>query len=77
MYGGANIMVGGPIGSSAPMSGYPQTPTVATGSEASISAGGTVIDGTPMRVATIVLLAVFGLVLLRWGGWKFNVTVGG
>jgi len=59
------------------MSQYPQTPGVSSGSETSVQAGGTIIDGTPMRVATFVALAVFGLIALRWAGWKFNVTVGG
>lgn len=59
------------------MSQYAQTPSVASGSSVSIGAQGNVIDGTPMRVATIVALAIFGLVGLKWAGWKFNVTVGG
>jgi hypothetical protein len=72
-----NIMVGGQLGSTAPMSNYAQTPTVATGSEVGVGAGGAIIDGTPMRVATLILLAIFALVGLRWAGFKFNVTVGG
>jgi hypothetical protein len=71
-----NIMVGGQVGSTAPMSQYPQTPSVASGSQVSVGASGSVIDGTPMRVATIVVIAIFGLVGLKWAGWKFNVTVG-
>lgn len=71
-----NVMVGGGLGSSAPMSSYPQTPSVASGSSVSVGAGGTVIDGTPMRVATVVAIAIFGLVAFKWAGYKFNVTVG-
>jgi hypothetical protein len=69
-------MVGGGVSSSAPMSQYPQTPTVASGSSVNVGAGGSVIDGTPMRVATLVALAIFGLAGLKWAGFKFNVTVG-
>lgn len=74
-----NMLVGGgavPRGS-APMSGYPQTPSVPSPSSAAsvgIQAGG--IDGTPLRVATIVVLSIAGLAGLRWAGFKFNVTVG-
>lgn len=72
-----NLMVGGQLGATAPMSNYPQTPTVASGSDATIGAGGYVVDGTPLRVVSIVLVMIFLLVGLRWAGWKFNVTVGG
>jgi hypothetical protein len=79
----ANVMVGGGLGSSAtaPMSGYPQTPSPATpgtspnvGAEA--SAGG-VIDGTPTRLAAFTLLVLAGL----WGlgyqlHYRFNVVSG-
>ena len=71
-----NVMVGGGIGSSAPMSNYPQTPSVASGSSVGVGVGGTIIDGTPVRVATLVALAIFGLAGLKWAGFKFNVTVG-
>lgn len=74
-----NSLVGGGIGSSvqSPMSGYPQTPPVASpGGGSSIGLQASVIDGTPLRVATVVLLAVGGLAGLRWAGFKFNVTVG-
>lgn len=71
-----NVMVGGGLGSTAPHSDYQQTPTVASGSQVSIGAGGSIIDGTPMRVATIVAIAIFALVGLKWAGFKFNVTVG-
>lgn len=79
-----NLMVGGgtylgdqqTASGRAPMSGYPQTPSVASGSSVSIGAGGTIIDGTPVRVATLVALAIFGLAGLKWAGFKFNVTVG-
>lgn len=65
------------IGATAPMSGYPQTPSVANpgGSSVDASASAT-IDGTPLRVATVVVLAVAGLAGLRWAGFKFNLTVG-
>jgi hypothetical protein len=71
-----NVMVGGGLSSSAPMSGYPQTPSVASGSSVGVTAGGSIIDGTPMRVATLVALAIFGLAGLKWAGFKFYVTVG-
>lgn len=71
-----NVMVGGGLGSSAPMSQYPQTPSVSTGSTVGIGASGSIIDGTPVRVATLVALAIFGLAGLKWAGFKFNVTVG-
>lgn len=71
-----NVMVGGGIGATAPHSDYPQTPSVASGSSVGVSAGGSVIDGTPMRVATLVLLMVFALAGFKWAGYKFNVTVG-
>lgn len=64
------------IGTTAPMSGYPQTPPVASPAGSSVSAGVNVVDGTPLRVATVVLLAVGGLAGLRWAGFKFNVTIG-
>jgi hypothetical protein len=79
----ANVMVGGGLGSSstAPMSGYPQTPSptvsgTAPSAQAEASAGG-VIDGTPTRVASFALLALAGL----WGlgyqlHYKFNVVSG-
>lgn len=74
-----NMLVGGgavPSGS-APMSGYPQTPSVPSpGSGSSLGVQANVIDGTPLRVATIVVLSVAGLAGLRWAGFKFNVTVG-
>lgn len=75
-----NTLVGGGIqaGASAPHSSYEQTPAVPSpggGSGITVQAG--VIDGTPMRVATIVILAVGGLAGLKWAGFKFNVTVGG
>lgn len=72
-----NVMVGGGLGSSAPMSNYAQTPSVASGSQVGVTAGASVVDGTPMRVATLVILMIFGLAGLKWAGWKFNITVGG
>lgn len=71
-----NLMVGGGLGSTAPHSEYPQTPTVASGSQVSVGASGNIVDGTPMRVATIVAVAILALVGLKWAGFKFNVTVG-
>lgn len=72
-----NVMVGSMPGSTAPMSAYPQTSSVASGSSVSVGVGGRVIDGTPMRVATLVALSIAGLAGLKWAGFKFNVTVGG
>lgn len=47
-----------------------------------VSAAGTpatgvpaVIDGTPVRVAMLALGGAAGLILLRLGGFKFNVAV--
>lgn len=34
-----------------------------------------VIDGTPMRVAVIVLVSAAGLVVIRKAGFKFSSTV--
>jgi hypothetical protein len=74
-----NMLVGGgtvPRGT-APMSDFPQTPSVPSpGSGGSVGVQANVIDGTPLRVATIVVLSVAGLAGLRWAGFKFNVTVG-
>lgn len=64
------------IGATAPMSGYPQTPPVANPGGSTVAGSVSVIDGTPLRVATVVLLAIGGLAGLRWAGFKFNVTVG-
>ncbi len=69
-----NVMFGG--SATAPHSGYAQTPSPPAGSEVGVAAGGAIVDGTPMRVATIVVLAIVGLAGLRWAGFKFNVTVG-
>jgi hypothetical protein len=65
------------IGATAPMSGYPQTTAVPSpGGSSSVNVAQT-IDGTPLRVATLVVLGIAGLVGLRyWAGFKFNVTVG-
>jgi hypothetical protein len=41
-----------------------------------MGSGGGVIDGTPMRVVTIIALAVGGILGLRYAGFKFNVTAG-
>jgi hypothetical protein len=71
-----NMLVGGQVGTTAPHSDYPQTPSVADGSTVAVGAGASVVDGTPMRVATLVILAIAGLAGLKWAGYKFNVTVG-
>ena len=65
-------MVGGPMMGTAPMSGYQQTQVPLTPN----SSGSLVIDGTPLRVVTIVGLAVGGIVALRWAGFKFNIVAG-
>jgi hypothetical protein len=64
------------IGATAPMSGYPQTPPVANPGGGSVSGNVSIVDGTPLRVATLVALSVGGLAGLRWAGFKFNVTIG-
>lgn len=66
-----NSMVGGPA-PTAPMSGYAQTQVPLTPN----SSGNLVIDGTPLRVVTLTVLAVGGIVALRWAGFKFNVVAG-
>jgi hypothetical protein len=72
----ANTMFGATVGGTAPMSGYAQTPTVsATGAEG-IGINTSMVDGTPMRVATIIVLSVVGLAGLKWAGFRFNVTSG-
>jgi hypothetical protein len=76
----ANTLFGGVPGNqsgTAPMSSAPQTPTVPSGSEVNIGAKESIIDGTPLRVVTLVVLAVGGLAGLKWAGFKFNITVGG
>ena len=70
-----NMLVGN-TGAMAPMSSYPQTPSVASGSETGVTKSAKVVDGTPLRVATLAVLAIGGLAGLRWAGFKFNVTVG-
>lgn len=72
----ANPMFGASAALNAPMSGYAQTPSVSSTGDKAIGAEVAVTDGTPMRVASGVLLAVLGLVGLRWSGFKFNVTSG-
>lgn len=39
------------------------------------TAGGTVVDGTPVRVVTIALAAAVGLFALKAAGFRFNVGV--
>lgn len=71
----ANTMFGNPVVPLQPSSGMPQTPVPAE--PTTIGGTVTVVDGTPMRVASIVILAGVGLAGLKWAGFKFNVTVGG
>lgn len=61
---------------SAPHSGFIQTPSPAASGQSEIGAGIGLVDGTPMRVATIIVLVVLGLAGLRWAGFRFNVTGG-
>lgn len=35
-----------------------------------------VIDGTPARVAGLIVLSTAVLIGLRWSGFRFNVTAG-
>jgi hypothetical protein len=71
-----NTMFGSPPGGTAPHSNYEQTPGVPqTGAEGiGFSAG--FVDGTPMRVATLIILSVAGLAGLKWAGYRFSVTSG-
>jgi hypothetical protein len=69
-------MFGGSLGGTAPHSSYAQTPSVPQSVDASVGIGGSLVDGTPMRVATIIILAVAGLAGLKWAGYRFNVTSG-
>jgi hypothetical protein len=71
-----NTMFGGTIQATAPMSGYPQTPSTAPLAVGGGAGGSAVIDGTPTRVATVAGLAVLGLVGLKYSGFKFNVAAG-
>lgn len=72
----ANIMAGANVGPLAPHSNYAQTPIVPDPAGSALGLEAKVIDGTPLRVATIVVVTIGGLVGLRWLGYKFNVTVG-
>lgn len=72
----ANPMFGGVPGGTAPMSNYSQTPSVHDTGASSIGANVALVDGTPMRVATFIILAVVGLAGFKWAGYKFNVTSG-
>ncbi len=74
----ANTLFGAGPGTAgtAPMSNYNQTPSVTDTGASSIGANFSFIDGTPMRVATIIILAVAGLAGFKWAGYKFNVTSG-
>lgn len=69
------VGIGGSVGLGAPMSNYGQTPsTEPTG--IGVSAGGS-IDGTPTRVATLVIITLAGIALFKWGNIKFNIAAGG
>lgn len=72
----ANVMFGSPPGGPAPMSGYAQTPGVSQTGAETVGVSGTLVDGTPMRVATIILLMVAGLAGLKALNYRFNVTSG-
>lgn len=72
-----NTMVGDMGVGTAPMSQYPQTPSVPHGASVGVDVSTGLVDGTPTRVATMVVLAIVGLAGLKWAGFKFNVTVGG
>lgn len=61
----------------APHSGFIQTPSPAVSGQSEVGANIGLIDATPMRVATIIVLVVLGLAGLRWAGFRFNVTAGG
>lgn len=57
------------------MSSYGQTPsTEPTG--IGVSAGGS-IDGTPTRVATLIIVTLVGIAAFKWGNIKFNIAAGG
>jgi hypothetical protein len=71
-----NTMFQTGIGGSAPHSDYKQTPSVSARGDASVGYDESMIDGTPMRVATIMILAVAGLYGLKVSGIRFNVTSG-
>lgn len=73
----ANTMVGGGIGigGTAPMSGYNQTPST---EPASLTGNvGASIDGTPVRVGTLVIGSLIVLAIFHFGKVKFNVAAGG
>lgn len=46
-----------------------------TVSEVNTVSGRVVVDGTPVRVATIAVAAAIGLLALKWAGFRFNVGV--
>ena len=71
-----NTMFGGNIGGTAPHSQYAQTPTVPAAQDATVGVGLSLVDGTPVRIATLIVLAVAGLAGLKWAGYRFNVTSG-
>jgi hypothetical protein len=51
-----------------------ETPPFETGVGASVG-GEFHVDGTPMRLATFVILGVLILVVFNQGGFRFHVTV--
>lgn len=71
-----NTMFHTDVGGSAPHSDYKQTPSVSASGDASVGYQEGGIDGTPMRVATLMILAVAGLYGLKVAGIRFNVTSG-
>lgn len=72
----ANTMFGSTPGATAPMSNYAQTASVPDTGASSIGVNFSLIDGTPMRVATGIIVLVAALAGFRWSGYKFNVTSG-
>ena len=71
-----NTMFQTNVGGTAPHSSYAQTPSVTARGDASIGYDEGKIDGTPMRVATIIVLMVAGLYGLKVAGIRYNVTSG-
>jgi len=71
-----NTMFGVGPGGSAPMSSYAQTPSVPESGHLGVGASVSGMDGTPLRVVTIMALMVLGLAGFKWAGYRFNVTSG-
>lgn len=70
-----NILAGGgytlPAGAANPGSAQ----TAAAAVQTPVASGSLVVDGTPVRVAAVVIAAAAGIVALRWAGFKFNVAI--